>query len=70
MLKYRHRLCCDFVLHFDIALYSRFGIELEKMRTLGSRFLKILILYRRQLSKTLHGEERALLLSALLTKLQ
>lgn len=27
------------------------------MRILGSRFLKLLILYQRQLSKMLHGEE-------------
>lgn len=68
-LKYWHQFCCDFVLHFDIALYSQFGIELEKMRVLGSRFLKLLILYQRQLSKMLHGEERVPFHSALLTKL-
>ena len=39
------------------------------MRILGSRFLKLLILYQRQLSKMLHGEEGVLFPFALLTKL-
>lgn len=69
MLKYWHEFCCDFVLRFDIGLYSQFGIELEKMRILGSWFFKLLIFYQRHHSKMLQGEERVLFHSALLTNL-
>lgn len=71
MLKHWHQFCCDFVLHFDIALYSQFGIELEKMRIVGSWFLKLLILYQYQPFKALCGRgEGVLFNSVLLTKLR